>query len=143
MLQELEKIAFIPTWIAKIKAQKNNQFIRLLPNSSAKNFTLLVLEEYMLLLIIMLICWQTQVLNLYFTIMLAYNLDILIHVAQALLLQSYVPSLNLGIISFLITSGMLWQDSHLVNPEKVFLFLPFIIVLIAANLLLIHKWFKF
>ncbi|MHA5100607.1 HXXEE domain-containing protein [Oenococcus oeni] len=56
MLHELEEIAFMPGWVAKVKANKNNWLTEMIPEISAKNFTLMVLEEYILLLIITLLC---------------------------------------------------------------------------------------
>ncbi|WP_257614380.1 hypothetical protein [Oenococcus oeni] len=46
----------MPGWVAKVKANKNNWLTEMIPEISAKNFTLMVLEEYILLLIITLLC---------------------------------------------------------------------------------------
>ncbi|KRL02393.1 HXXEE domain-containing protein [Liquorilactobacillus capillatus] len=142
MLHELEEIAFMPTWLIKLKAQRNNRFLHLIPNSSPRAFTLMVLEEYCLLLIIMLLCWYTQALNFYFTLMLAYNLHILVHIIQAVLLRSYIPGLILGIFSFILIGWILWHNCQQVNLIAVGLFLPLNIIIIAGNLLLIHKLFN-
>ncbi len=93
MLHELEETAFMPGWVAKVKANKNKRLTEMIPEISAKNFTLMVLEEYILLLIITLFCWWTKNLDFYFAVILAYNLHILFHIGQAIIFKGYIPGL--------------------------------------------------
>ncbi|MFT9267158.1 HXXEE domain-containing protein [Oenococcus sp.] len=139
MLHELEEIAFMPNWVVKIKKNANSRFVNLIPTTKAKNFALMVLEEYLVLLIIAVICYKKQAINFYLALMLVYNLHILVHIVQSLVLKSYIPGLFLGIVSFgLVGWLMCWQIAA-INWIRVFLFLPLVVTAIVANLVLIHQ----
>ncbi|MFT8703171.1 MAG: HXXEE domain-containing protein [Oenococcus oeni] len=140
MLHELEEIAFMPGWVAKVKANKNNWLTEMIPEISAKNFTLMVLEEYILLLIITLLCWWTKNLDFYFAVILAYNLHILFHIGQAIIFKGYIPGLFLGIVSLGLASWLIWLTVDYVSWDKIFVFLPLAILIIVVNLISIHKW---
>ncbi len=140
MLHELEETAFMPGWVAKVKANKNKRLAQTIPEISAKNFTLMVLEEYILLLIIMLFCWWTKNLYFYFAVILAYNLHILFHIGQAIIFKGYIPGLFLGIVSLGLASWLIWLTVDYVSWDKIFVFLPPAIIIIVVNLFSIHKW---
>ncbi len=140
MLHELEETAFMPGWVAKVKANKNKRLAQTIPEISAKNFTLMVLEEYILLLIITLFCWWTKNLDFYFAVILAYNLHILFHIGQAIIFKGYIPGLFLGIVSLGLASWLIWLTVDYVSWDKIFVFLPPAIIIIVVNLFSIHKW---
>lgn len=65
MLHELEEIALMPAWIGKQKNKNRvNKLIKKLPETSTRSFTLMVLEEYLLLLLVMGICWYFSFVSL-------------------------------------------------------------------------------
>ncbi|KGI02718.1 HXXEE domain-containing protein [Oenococcus oeni] len=143
MLHELEETAFMPGWVAKVKANKNKRLAEMISEISAKNFTLMVLEEYILLLIIMLLCWWTKNLYFYFAVILAYNLHILFHIGQAVIFKGYIPGLFLGIVSLGLASWLIWLAADYVSRGKVFAFMPLAVIIIVVNLISIHKWIHF
>lgn len=119
MLHELEETAFMPHWAIRQRMQaKPRKKRKRIPPVSARDFTLMVLEEYILLLGITGICMTAHWLAFYQAIMIVYNLHIIIHIIQAITLKSYVPGLWLGILSMLLVSWLLhisWHETHLTH----------------------------
>lgn len=139
MLHELEETAFMPHWAIRQRMQaKPGKKRKRIPPVSARDFTLMVLEEYILLLGITGICMTAHWLAFYQAIMIVYNLHIIIHIIQAITLKSYVPGLWLGILSMLLVSWLLhtsWHETHLTHVAAC---LPPAAILVTGNLILIH-----
>lgn len=139
MLHELEETAFMPHWAIRQRMQaKPGKKRKRIPPVSARDFTLMVLEEYILLLGITGICMTAHWLAFYQAIMIVYNFHIIIHIIQAITLKSYVPGLWLGILSMLLVSWFLhtsWHETHLTHVAAC---LPPAAILVTGNLILIH-----
>lgn len=143
MLHELEEIALMPDWVNQQKKKNQvNKLIEKLPEISSRSFTLMVLEEFLLLLLIMGICWYFSFVSLYIAVIVAYNLHIIVHVGQSLYLKAYVPGLFLGIISFGLNSWLLYYFSVFFEFNTVIFCVPIALIVLFANLFLIHKWIK-
>ncbi|MHC5227061.1 HXXEE domain-containing protein [Enterococcus sp. LJL99] len=143
MLHELEEIALMPDWIHQQKKKKQvNKLVENLPETSARSFSLMVLEEYLLLLLMMGICWYFSFVSFYAAVIIAYNLHIIVHVAQSLCLKTYVPGLFLGIISFGVNSLLLSYFSAFFELKIVIFCVPIALIVLIGNLFLIHKWIK-
>lgn len=143
MLHELEEIAYMNEWLQKkLQLERVPQFLRKMNVPSSRQFTLMVLEEYLLIILIAGICYYFSYHEFYVSVIIAYNIHILVHLGQAIYLNSYVPGLVLGLFSFLVLSLILLNYIPILNYHLLFIFIPLSLVLLYLNLLFIHKLIK-
>lgn len=140
MFHELEEIAYINEWIHIWNLEKMRNFIKNKNLPTNKNFTLMVLEEYFIIIIVGSICYMNSYDEFYVSVIIAYNIHILGHIIQALYLRSYVPGLILGVISLIILSIILSNYIIYFDWRLIVMFVPLTSFLLVFNLFLIHKY---
>ncbi|MGX7025995.1 HXXEE domain-containing protein [Vagococcus hydrophili] len=112
MLHELEEIAYMNDWLHKnLKSEKIPQRLKKNPPTH-KAFTLMVLEEYLLMLVIAVICYSFSYHEFYVSLIIAYNIHILVHIGQALFFEKLRSGINIR--------DILFYYSHPYSIEKCF-----------------------
>ena len=142
MFHELEEIAFMTEWMNRLKKDKLGklpQLFKKLDTQSHQNFTLIVFEEYFLIIIIAGICYLFSYHAFYVALIISYNIHILIHVMQAFFLKSYVPGLISGVLSFSILTIILSTYINIVDLNLVLFLTPINLLIVFINLFIIHK----
>ena len=130
-------------WFNKTTASKQGpNLLKKIKPPSHKQFTFMILEEYLLLILTAGICYYFSYHDFYASVIIAYNIHILVHIGQALFFRSYVPGLVFGVLSFIVLSIILSFYVDLLNHQLVFLFTPISLLLLSLNLILIHKLIK-
>lgn len=143
MLHELEEIAYMPEWFNKHSSNpKIPQFFKEHFNSKAKPFTLIVLEEYILILIIAVVCYLNSFYTFFVSLVIAYNVHIIVHLLQAIYLKTYVPGLVLGVISFVLLATIIALYSSGITLLHLAIFIPVCFVVLAMNLIAMHYFVK-
>lgn len=142
MFHELEEIAYLPKWTQK---QESNpripKFIRKQLSTDPQTFTLMVLEEYCLLVVISIICYLGNYPEFYLALIVAYNIHIIGHFFQTIYLKGYVPGIILGAVSFVILTVQLTEYLSKIDTTMFIVFIPICMCIMVLNLLIIHKIF--
>lgn len=142
MFHELEEIAFMTEWMNRLKKDKLGklpQLFKKMDTPSHKSFTMMVMEEYLLIMIIAGICYMFSYHEFYVALIISYNIHILIHVMQAVFLKSYVPGLILGVLSFIILTIILSTYINILDLNLVLVLTPINLLIVFINLFIIHK----
>ncbi|MGT2929505.1 HXXEE domain-containing protein [Streptococcus dentasini] len=138
ILHDFEELIFVPLWKKSKKFQSSNQFIKFFgyaDNGSA--FSIGVLEEFVLLLIISIICQITYNTELYLGFCIAYIYHFLIHLRMCVQYKGYVPGIYTAVlqvpIMIIIISHYWTTDIHFTLYLIPTMFFSYI------NLYIIHK----
>lgn len=142
MLHELEEIVEFKIFDSKRKHFPKfvSNILKNITTISTSKFTIVVLEEFLVLLIISFFCiyFECSLMNyIYTAIMYAYNIHIIVHIIQALIVRGYIPGLILGIVSFFITCDFIYHMGKF-DICKLILFILIILIIIFLNLLLTY-----
>lgn len=143
MLHDFEEIIFVPNWVKKhanfLKNMRSPLF------GSAKNsslFSVAVLEEFIILIIVTVTCFIENNQILYLSFLIAYMCHFLIHFGTSFYLKTYSP----GVISALIESPLLiwlifkyYQISHPSLKILLFYLIP-TLIFVTLNLFFTHKF---
>ena len=128
MLHELEEIIWMPSFVKKLSAQFPD--IRFLSYYTPLTFNAIVLEQFLILLLSLFLCYQYSNYTIYATIVIAYIYHIFGHLIQTIVLRKYVPGLLTGIL----TSWFSLSYLNLNIPIKLFGYSLLTLLVIVLNL---------
>ncbi|WP_256315250.1 HXXEE domain-containing protein [Streptococcus sp. HMSC068F04] len=138
ILHDFEEMIFIPLWKNTKKYQKYCQkynFFGNVTNGSA--FSVGVLEEFLILLMISLICEKYGNSELYFGFCVAYTYHFVIHIKMCLQIKGYVPGIYTSILQIPL---MLAIIHHFWKSElSLLLYTLIAMFLVYSNLHFMHK----
>lgn len=138
ILHDFEEMIFVPLWKNSKKYKKQNQkytFFGKVSNGSA--FSVGVLEEFVILLIISLICKITDNNELYFGFCVAYTYHLFIHIKMCIQFKGYVPGIYTAVIQIplmLMTIHHYWE-----NNMSLIGYTLIAMILLYINLHFLHK----
>lgn len=142
MFHELEEIAFLPNWSREqISNPKIPNKLKNMLSTNAQSFTLMVLEEYFLLVSISAICYLGNYPEFYLAVIAAYNIHVLGHIFQSIYLKKYVPGTGLGIITLIILMVISINYLPNLNVPMFIMFIPLSMLILVLNLSIVHRIF--
>lgn len=129
MIHEMEEIILMPKFVPS-KLEKNiiKDFY------TPFKFNVVVLEEFLLLLTILMFSIKYNNFMFYDTVIIAYIYHIFVHLFQTLLLKSYSPGLLSGIISSLYCISMMYP--YLNHHHYLYLYSLLTLIIIMLNILI-------
>lgn len=143
ILHELEEVLFVPFWKKynekKLK-DKNLHFFGSL--STFSSFFLATFEEYIILILLISICYYLYVPILYLAILSSYTIHFSIHVRMCLQFKKYVPGIVTALIEIPILTVILYQNWNLLHREwALYLILVMIVeIIFFMNLKMLHNY---
>ena len=148
MIHEFEEIIFLPRWLRRNRLfiSKNPQMADNLDSwdLSTTAFAAVVLDEYILLAAITLVCVEYRMYSLFAAVTIGYLIHVCIHVGQALFLQRYIPAVGSGVFTAAYNCFSLYYLNmlQLLNWNSVAFLSPLVILFIGLNLVSCHKIVK-
>jgi hypothetical protein len=147
MVHDFEEIIFINSWIKKNKAyiyekfpQVAKRFFPKIENLSTASFSLAVLEEFILLSVLTLICVEYSQYSFFAVITIGYLFHVIVHLVQLIALQRYIPGAGTGIITGVFSVYTLYYLNclGLLNWIYIWWLSPIVIFIIVVNLYFCH-----
>ena len=146
MLHEMEEIIGFRIWLDKNRdiVSKYNKLSILYQNFSNEGFSIAVLEEYLLCIIITCISIFFKTYIVWIGAFIAFSLHLLVHILQSIIIKRYIPALASSIILlpisiFLISKAIYTFEytsfSILISPVVCIMTMLF-------NLIFVHKIMK-
>ncbi|EEV20558.1 hypothetical protein TREVI0001_1419 [Treponema vincentii ATCC 35580] len=146
MLHEMEEIIGFRIWLDKNRdiVSKYNKLSILYQNFSNEGFSIAVLEEYLLCIIITCIRFFSKHTSFGLVLLLLFSLHLLVHILQSIIIKRYIPALASSIILlpisiFLISKAIYTFEytsfSILISPVVCIMTMLF-------NLIFVHKIMK-
>ena len=128
MLHELEEIIWMPSFVRKLTTHFPDN--RILFYYTPFAFNAIVLEQFLILLLSLILSYQLSNYTIYATIVIAYIYHVLGHLVQTIVIQKYVPGLLTGIL----TSGFTLCNLKNEFPIKLYGYSLFTLLVIILNL---------
>ncbi|WP_395320059.1 HXXEE domain-containing protein [Fructilactobacillus frigidiflavus] len=147
MLHDFEEIIFVPSWVEKhaafLKNMKNPLF------GAAKNsslFSIAVLEEFVILILVTIICFIENNYLLYLSFLIAYTLHFLIHFGTSFYFKFYSPGVITALLELPLLIWLILKYYKMCNPSLAGLLIYLIptLIFVTLNLFITHKlitWF--
>ncbi|MHC5230156.1 HXXEE domain-containing protein [Enterococcus sp. LJL99] len=101
-----------------------------------------MIEEFFLLGLVTILCYFYSQYNIYIAIIIGYGIHVIGHVAQALYLKKYAPTLSTGIISTIVMFILIKNTLVEVDTKMVLILIIPLTILIFFNLFLFHRYAK-
>lgn len=137
MTHEIEEIIFLPGFVKRLKMNNSNKGIENIPLITSFQFTIIVIEQLILILFLSLYCYMNNNISLYIALIIVYFVHILIHYIQAIAIRKIIPGFYMGTLSLILLAYLLITIE--VDLKELVGYI-FIILLIAIfNLLIMHK----
>ncbi|QYA42705.1 HXXEE domain-containing protein [Macrococcoides bohemicum] len=137
MTHEIEEIIFLPGFVKRLKMNNSNKVIENIPLITSFQFTIIVIEQLILILLLSLYCYMNNNISLYIALIIVYIIHILIHYIQAIAIRKIIPGFYMGTLSLILLAYLLITIE--VDLKELVGYI-FIILLIAIfNLLIMHK----
>ena len=137
MTHEIEEIIFLPGFVKRLKMNNSNKLIENIPLITSFQFTIIVIEQLILILLLSLYCYMNNNISLYIALIIVYIIHILIHYIQAIAIRKIIPGFYMGTLSLILLAYLLITIE--VDLKELVGYI-FIILLIAIfNLLIMHK----
>ncbi|PKE11812.1 hypothetical protein CW685_05115 [Macrococcoides caseolyticum] len=115
----------------------SNKVIENIPLITSFQFTIIVIEQLILILLLSLYCYMNNNISLYIALIIVYIIHILIHYIQAIAIRKIIPGFYMGTLSLILLAYLLITIE--VDLKELVGYI-FIILLIAIfNLLIMHK----
>lgn len=107
-IHEFEEVLYLPRWLDKNKnllsqKLKNKFFHKVISHMDITKFGLIVLEEYVLLILLLIYITISGKYILFVGILLGYTLHIIGHIVQSLILKKYISGLFTAVVSGIIS----------------------------------------
>ncbi|MCB4971685.1 HXXEE domain-containing protein [Streptococcus mutans] len=138
ILHDFEEMIFVPLWKNSKKVQSLNKTAKFFGRvNNGPAFSIGVLEEFVILLIISAICQATHNTELYLGFCIAYAYHFLIHFRMCIQYKGYVPGIYTVILQIPIMVIIIlhyWK----VDISFIFYLIP-IMLLSYINLYIMHK----
>ncbi|MBU3134175.1 HXXEE domain-containing protein [Clostridium gasigenes] len=110
-IHEFEEILYLPRWLDKnmknnllAEKVKSKFFHKVISHMNTTKFGLIVLEEYVLLIVILIYITISENNILFVGILLGYTFHTIGHVAQTLILKKYIPGFFTSVISGIVST---------------------------------------
>ncbi|MBG9979429.1 HXXEE domain-containing protein [Facklamia lactis] len=138
MTHEIEEILFLPPFVKSLKATNHHQLIRKIPSINACQFTLIVLEQLIMIIMFSLYCYWKEAVSLYIALILVYIIHIAIHYGQSFMIRKTVPGLYCGTLSAIILLYFILNMK--VDYGIVLRAVPLILGIGVLNLIVMHQY---
>lgn len=138
ILHDFEEMILVPFWKRTNRFQKNPRFHHYFGNThNGAIFSIGVLEEFLILLLISALCSITENRRLYLCFLLAYSFHFLIHLKMCVSYHGYVPGIITCLLQLPMMVILIRHYFTLDFPTCLLFILTMFIV--YGNLLLMHR----
>ena len=146
MLHEMEEIIGFRIWLDKNRdiVSKYNKLSILYQNFSNEGFSIAVLEEYLLCIIITCISIFFKTYIVWIGAFIAFSLHLLVHILQSIIIKRYISSLASSIILLPISIFLISKAIYTFKYTFFSIVISSVLCVIAMlfNLIFVHKIIK-
>lgn len=146
MFHEMEEIIGFRIWLDKNTdiIKKYNKLSMLCENFSNEGFSIAVLEEYLLCIIITGVSIYFRIYIVWIGAFIAFSLHLLIHIIQSIIIKRYIPALATSIMLLPINIFLINKAAHTCGYSLIDIVISSILCVIAMllNLMFVHKLMK-
>lgn len=146
IFHDLEEIIFMKPWINKYRSYLNKRFPRLskkmLPHFdqiTTSTFAMGVAEEFIFVSIVTITAYLNQWYYLWEGFFIAFTVHLIIHCIQMVVIRRYVPAIVTSIICLPCSIVIIMNTIELFQSDRLLLFIFISVILLAINLMFIHK----
>lgn len=143
MLHELEEIIGFRLWFEKNKdvINKYNRFSKIYQNFSIEGFSVAVLEEYLLCIVITGVSLYFNEYIVWLGAFIAFSLHLFVHLIQSIFLRRYIPSFLSSVIllpiSIVIIEKVIENSAY--KPSYILIASILCTLVMLLNLIFVHK----
>ncbi|AQL55590.1 HXXEE domain-containing protein [Abyssicoccus albus] len=137
MTHEIEEIIFLPRFVERLKCKNSNKVIEKIPLISSFQFTIIVFEQLILIILLSFYCYMNNNISLYIALIIVYIVHILIHYLQAIVIKKIIPGFYMGTLSSIVLSYLLITIE--VDLKELVGYILIILLIAIFNLLIMHK----
>ncbi|MBP2650993.1 MAG: hypothetical protein H6Q74_1818 [Firmicutes bacterium] len=143
MFHDFEEIIFLPAWIKNNATYLTSKYPRIgkklvlnYKNKSSSAFALAVFEEFIILVILTLICVELKYYSFFAALALAYLTHVIVHVIQFIALKKYIPAVGSAVLTGIYNIYSLYTLDYLgfLNWEYIGILTPPVIIVMGLNL---------
>lgn len=137
MTHEIEEIIFLPRFVERLKWNNSNKVIEKIPSISSFQFTIIVIEQLILIILLSFYCYMSNNISLYIALIIVYIVHILIHYIQAIVIKKIIPGFYMGTLSSIVLAYLLIKIE--VDLKELVGYILIILLIAIFNLLIMHK----
>lgn len=137
MTHEIEEIIFLPRFVERLKWNNSNKVIEKIPSISSFQFTIIVIEQLILIILLSFYCYMNNNISLYIALIIVYLVHILIHYIQAIVIKKIIPGFYMGTLSSIVLAYLLITIE--VDLKELVGYILVILLIAIFNLLIMHK----
>lgn len=137
MTHEIEEIIFLPRFVERLKWNNSNKVIEKIPSISSFQFTIIVIEQLILIILLSFYCYMNNNISLYIALIIVYIVHILIHYIQAIVIKKIIPGFYMGTLSSIVLAYLLITIE--VDIKELVGYILIILLIANFNLLIMHK----
>lgn len=143
MLHELEEIIGFRLWFEKNKdvINKYNRLSKIYQNFSIEGFSVAVLEEYLLCIVITGVSFYFNEYIIWLGTFIAFSLHLFVHLIQSIFLRRYIPSFLSSVIllpiSIVIIEKVIENSAY--KPSYILIASILCTLVMLLNLIFVHK----
>lgn len=137
MTHEIEEIIFLPRFVERLKWNNSNKVIEKIPSISSFQFTIIAIEQLILIILLSFYCYMNNNISLYIALIIVYIVHILIHYIQAIVIKKIIPGFYMGTLSSIVLAYLLITIE--VDIKELVGYILIILLIAIFNLLIMHK----
>lgn len=137
MTHEIEEIIFLPRFVERLKWNNSNKVIEKIPSISSFQFTIIVIEQLIFIILLSFYCYMSNNISLYIALIIVYIVHILIHYIQAIVIKKIIPGFYMGTLSSIVLAYLLIKIE--VDLKELVGYILIILLIAIFNLLIMHK----
>lgn len=137
MTHEIEEIIFLPRFVERLKWNNSNKVIEKIPSISSFQFTIIVIQQLILIILLSFYCYMNNNISLYIALIIVYIVHILIHFIQAIVIKKIIPGFYMGTLSSIVLAYLLLTIE--VDLKELVGYILIILLIAIFNLLIMHK----
>lgn len=137
MTHEIEEIIFLSRFVERLKWNNSNKVIEKIPSISSFQFTIIVIEQLILIILLSFYCYMSNNISLYIALIIVYIVHILIHYIQAIVIKKIIPGFYMGTLSSIVLAYLLITIE--VDLKELVGYILIILLIAIFNLLIMHK----
>ncbi|MFC6291529.1 HXXEE domain-containing protein [Macrococcus epidermidis] len=137
MTHEIEEIIFLPRFVERLKWINSNKVIEKIPSISSFQFTIIVIEQLILIILLSFYCYMNNNISLYIALIIVYIVHILIHYIQAIVIKKIIPGFYMGTLSSIVLAYLLITIE--VDIKELVGYILIILLIAIFNLLIMYK----
>lgn len=137
MTHEIEEIIFLPRFVERLKWNNSNKVIEKIPSISSFQFTIIVIEQLILIILLSFYCYMNNNISLYIALIIVYIIHFLIHYLQAIVIKKIIPGFYMGTLSSIVLAYLLITIE--VDLKELVGYILIILLIAIFNLLIMHK----